>query len=60
MTAAAIAPIAVLLIGWVVFALYDLSRSDVKHLPKWAWAIIILISIPLGGVVYFLVGRESS
>lgn len=60
MNVAAIAPIAILLVGWVVFALYDLSRSDVKHLPKWVWAIIILISIPLGGVVYFLVGRDPS
>jgi len=58
--AAAIAPIAILLLGWVVFALYDLSRSGVKHLPKWAWAIIIVVSIPLGGVVYFLVGRDPA
>jgi hypothetical protein len=57
---AAIAPIAILLVAWVVFALYDLSRTDVKHLPKWAWAIVILISIPLGGVLYFLIGRDSS
>jgi uncharacterized membrane protein YhdT len=60
MSAAAAAPIAILLIGWLVFALHDLSRSDVKHLPKWVWAVIILVSIPLGGVVYFLVGRDSS
>lgn len=60
MSPAAIAPIVILLIAWVVFALYDLSRSDVKHLPKWLWAVIILLSIPLGGVVYFLIGRDSS
>jgi uncharacterized membrane protein YhdT len=60
MNAAAIAPIVILLIAWVVFALYDLSRSDVKHLPKWLWAVIIVVSIPLGGVVYFLIGRDGS
>jgi hypothetical protein len=60
MNAAAIAPIVILLIAWVVFALYDLSRSDVKYLPKWLWAVIIVVSIPLGGVVYFLIGRDGS
>jgi intergrase/recombinase len=60
MNAAAIAPIVILLIAWVVFALYDLSRSEVKYLPKWLWAVIIVVSIPLGGVVYFLIGRDGS
>jgi len=60
MNAAAIAPIVILLIAWVVFALYDLSRSDVKYLPKWLWAVIIVVSIPLGGVGYFLIGRDGS
>ncbi|HVL52370.1 MAG TPA: PLDc N-terminal domain-containing protein, partial [Actinomycetota bacterium] len=26
--------------------------------PKWAWAIICVVSIPLGGIVYLLAGRE--
>ena len=60
MTAAAAAPIVILLIGWVVFALFDLSTSEVKHLPKWGWAVVILISIPFGGVIYFLLGRDTS
>lgn len=60
MEAAALAPIVVLLIGWVVYCLFDLSRSEVRYLPRWAWAIIILISVPLGGIVYLLVGRDST
>jgi len=55
----AIAPIALLLVGFVVYCLIDVSRSEVRGLPKWAWAIICIISVPLGGIVYLIVGRDS-
>lgn len=55
---AAVLPVAVLLIAFVAYCLVDLSRSEVRYLPKWAWAVITIASIPLGGVVYLLVGRE--
>ncbi|MGI5246595.1 PLDc N-terminal domain-containing protein [Dactylosporangium sp. CA-139066] len=55
---AAIIPLAVIALGFVAYCLYDLSRSPVRYLPKWVWAIICLVSIPLGGVVYLLVGRD--
>lgn len=35
-----------------------LTRPKVKHLPKWGWALICIISIPLGGIVYFTLGRD--
>jgi Phospholipase_D-nuclease N-terminal len=39
--------------------LVDLRRAErVRFLPKWAWAIICVNSIPLGGIVYLIVGRE--
>ncbi|WP_222935486.1 PLDc N-terminal domain-containing protein, partial [Staphylococcus pseudintermedius] len=39
---------------------HDLYKINmVKYLPKWVWSIIIIISIPLGGVIYFLLGRET-
>lgn len=56
---AAIAPIVVLAVGFVAYCLFDLSRSPVRYLPKWAWAVICVASIPLGGVVYLLIGREQ-
>ena len=41
-------------------ALWDLWRHDVKQLPKWAWAIIILVvSFPIGVVLYLAIGRVS-
>jgi hypothetical protein len=55
---AALAPFLILSIAFVVYCLIDLSRGPVRYLPKWAWALICLVSVPLGGVVYLLIGRE--
>lgn len=56
--AAALIPIAVLAVAFAVYCLVDLKRADrVRFLPKWAWVIICVISIPLGGIVYLLFGR---
>ena len=47
-----------LVVGWEFFCLADLARADkVRFLPKWAWAVACLIQIPLGGVLYLLLGR---
>lgn len=56
---AAIAPLAVLALAFVVYCWVDINRNEVKHLPEWAWAIIVLISIPIGGIIYLAIGRES-
>ncbi len=55
---AALAPIIVLALAFVVYCWFDISRNDVRYLPKWAWALVCLLSVPLGGVVYFLGGRD--
>ena len=34
-----------------------LHAERVRYLPRWAWAIICLASIPLGGIVYLILGR---
>lgn len=46
--------LAVLLIGW---SLIDIARKPVQHLPKWAWALIVLLAIPLGAIIYLIIGR---
>lgn len=39
-------------------AVIDLARRDVRHLPKWAWALVILfVSFPLGALLYVTIGR---
>lgn len=56
--AEALVPIVVLAVAWIAFCLVDLSRSSVQHLPKWAWAVLIVISVPVGGIAYLALGRR--
>ena len=54
-----LAAVVVLAVAWEVFCLRDLARTDrVRYLPKWGWAIVCLISIPWGGLVYVILGRD--
>ena len=55
---AAVAPLLVLLAGFLIYCLIDLARSEVQYLPKWAWAIVCVISVPLGGIIYLTMGRR--
>lgn len=55
---AALVPVIVLAVAFMAYCLWDLSRSDVRHLPKWVWAVICVVSVPAGGIVYLLVGRD--
>jgi hypothetical protein len=57
MPVAALVPILIVALGIVAYSYYDLARSSVRYLPKWAWALICL-SVPIGTIVYFTVGRE--
>ena len=57
---AALSPLIVLLGAFVVYCLVDISRNEVRHLPKWAWVVICLISIPFGGIAYLLLGRDPA
>jgi len=57
---AGLIPIAVLSLGFFIYCVVDIARHDVKHLPKWAWILISFASVPLGGIIYLLVGRDSN
>jgi ABC-2 type transport system ATP-binding protein len=56
-------PAVLLILGVVAGALLaatlvDLARTPVRHLPKWAWALVVVgVSFPLGAIVYLAVGR---
>ncbi|MFZ0159343.1 MAG: PLD nuclease N-terminal domain-containing protein [Kineosporiaceae bacterium] len=56
---AAFGPIIVLGLAFVGYCLVDLARHEPRHLPRWAWALICIASVPLGGIVYLLIGRDS-
>jgi hypothetical protein len=57
---AALVPIGVFVVLWVGYCWYDISRREVKSLPKWGWRLVCLLSVPVGGAVYMLWGREES
>jgi len=51
-------PLLVIQLGLMVYCLIDLSRrARVRWLPKWAWAIIIVLGELLGPIIYLFVGR---
>jgi Phospholipase_D-nuclease N-terminal len=50
--------LAALVAGWEFFCLTDLAHADrVRFLPRWLWAVLCLAQIPLGGILYLLIGR---
>jgi hypothetical protein len=55
---AAILPLVVLAAAFVAYCLYDLARSPVRYLPKWVWALVCLVSVPVGGILYLTIGRD--
>ena len=53
-----IIPLVVIQLGLIVYCLIDLSRREkVRGLPKWAWALIIILGELIGPIVYIFVGR---
>jgi len=52
-----IAPIIVLQLVLALFCLFKLKGDKVKYLPKWAWALIILLGY-IGSILYLIFGRE--
>src|SRR5580698_3448761 len=55
-------PLAIAILGaavaFVAWCLVDLARAgQVRYLPKWAWGVVICVSVPWGGLVYLIVGK---
>jgi hypothetical protein len=56
--AAVLIPLAVAEAGAVVFCLADLVRAEqVRHLPRWAWAWVIICLNVAGVIIYLTAGR---
>jgi hypothetical protein len=52
-------PILIVLLALDVFCLVDLYRAEeVRNLPKWAWAVVILVMHLLGAMGYLIFGRK--
>jgi hypothetical protein len=59
-TPAALIPLIVVAVAFVAYCLYDLWRSGAASPARWWWAAFIVLSIPLGGIVWLLAGRPRS
>ncbi len=55
-----IIPLVLLQLILMIVALVDLGkREKVRGIPKWGWAIIIILGELLGPILYFVLGREE-
>jgi hypothetical protein len=56
---AVLIPILIVVVALDVFCLVDLYRAkEVHNLPKWAWAILIIVLHLLGAIGYLIFGRQ--
>jgi len=57
---AVVIPVLAVAVAFAAWCLVDLARAgQVRYLPKWAWAVVICLSVPGGGLVYLIVGRAK-
>ncbi|CIQ17796.1 Uncharacterised protein [Streptococcus pneumoniae] len=54
-----IIPMVILYILYLIFFFLDIKNNEVRYFSKIIWFIICLISVPLGGITYFLIGRKE-
>ena len=53
-------PLVLIQLVLMIVCLVDLARREkVKGLPKWAWAIIIVLGELIGPTIYLIVGRAE-
>jgi len=53
-------PLVIIELALLVIALVDLIRREqVKHFPKWVWAVIIIILNLIGPIASLILGREE-
>ncbi|MDP2327628.1 MAG: PLD nuclease N-terminal domain-containing protein [Dehalococcoidia bacterium] len=55
----ALVPLVLFVVLFIGYCLNDLRTAQVQHLPKWAWAVVIVVSVPLGGIAYLALGRRD-
>ena len=53
-------PIILVQLSLQIYTLVDLVKQKKPSLPKWSWAIIIVLFNILGPVLYLIFGRKES
>lgn len=55
-----IIPLVLIQLTLMIIALVDLIRREkTRWIPKWAWAIIIILGELIGPIAYLIFGRED-
>ena len=58
---AALVPLGLAWLGWLVYCLVAVVRAPaVRYLPRWAWALVCLVTVPIGGIVFLVLGRAEA
>ena len=53
-------PVLALALLLIVWCLVDIVRSPrVQHLPKLAWALLVVVFVPTGAILYLVIGRTQ-
>jgi len=52
-------PLLVIEYGLMIFALVQLFRTETAYLPKWGWALIIILAGIVGPIVFLIVGKKK-
>ncbi|MBM7635657.1 putative membrane protein YczE [Streptococcus saliviloxodontae] len=53
-------PLILLLLLYILFLIIDiLSHKNTRYFPWWVWIIVSCVSLPFGGIIYLLIGREK-
>lgn len=56
---AAFMPPLILAAALIILCLIDIARKPrVRHFPKLVWVLLVVLLIPLGAVLYLILGRE--
>ena len=55
MNFAAWLPIFIIVAVFTAALLVYLATHDAPYMPKWAWAALIVLTMPVGGIIYLLV-----
>ncbi len=53
----------IVLLGFLLFCLLDVITTDgsqVRHLPKVAWIILVVLINPIGGIAWLFAGRPRA
>src|SRR4051794_40158576 len=57
LTLVGVVAVVVAFVGFELYCLVEAVTRPVAVLPRWAWVVICVVSVPLGGVLFLLLGR---